>query len=680
MTFLNQLKISTRILFLTLLPTLILCLLAFLRFQDASVKQDSLSKLSLAMGLANKTGAILTEIQNERDLTYGFLSGESVGENSAKYKDRLLAQRAAMDKAYQEYQDYIAKNQAEINEIPQMAKNLDAFFSSVPPITGVKGTRSYVDKFQLRNEENTEWVVNRYFNPIGRAGDIIRSIVRLAANDEELGLLMSTYSAMMNLYSVYSYERSSKIRTFSQVDIDYTSHSGNKGDWRQIQDANNMIRTYASSDVWQLYNKVHLETDLHKQIHKMRHKLLNMGGKKYDMTTEQWFIDSSENINNLTQVIEYVDERIKEATNQGLSNAQAAVTQSIMLIVLVLLVLSIISYFIIRSIIGPLKTLVKEMVRVAETKDVSEGVIVTGTDELAEVGNAFNSLQESFNSALLGVLHEVATMNNLTSSVAVAMEENQKRSSNQSDATDSVSVAVNQMAATIQEVATLSQSSSEAVNSAHDSSVASAENANSSKGIMEELVTELANTQAQVNQLNSETDVIGNVLGVIQGIAEQTNLLALNAAIEAARAGEQGRGFAVVADEVRTLASRTQESTEQIRQQISTLQTGSKAATASMEHLQKQGLQAVDVVMASVTAFEQLRVELDSIAGMSAQIATASEQQTVVAAEINERVHVIKDDTVEMTSQTDATVSACDKLKQTGHMLNNYVNEFKVDE
>lgn len=678
LNILNNFKISTRIFILALFPTIIICALSSSYLYYAIAQEEVLAELSLAMGLAKQSGGVLKELQSERDYTALFIttSNKKRTSNADKFtvarseKNQLDGQRRTVDQAIENFKSYVASSGAIVKENPRVINLLNSF-------DGIAETRSYIDRLELKTDKGI-WVVNYYVNTNQRALDIVNGAIKYAADNKELSLLLGSYAALMQLDSIYSSERGSKLRTFNQKSIDYTSHSNNKGVRLQIINASSRFRAYAPVNINQAFERDHMETVTQKKLFDLRFKILNLGGKTYNLTADQWFKDSSENIASLRKVISFVEHEIAQQSELSLNEAESAVSQSILLMIFVVLAIIVISYFIIRSIITPLETLVSGVSEVANNKDVSNTMSVTGKDELAEVTLAFNSLQENFNAALLGVRNEVTNLNELTTSVSGSMQGNQKRATSQNEATDSVSVAVNEMSATIEEVAKIAQSTATAVSNAHESSVTSSKNANDSKDIMEQLVGELANTQEQVTQLNTESEVIGNVLGVIQSIAEQTNLLALNAAIEAARAGEQGRGFAVVADEVRSLASRTQESTEQIRQQIEALQKGSRSATNSMEHLQQQGLKAVEVVVSSVAAFDVLREELDNIFGMSSQIATAAEEQTLVANEINERIHGIKDDTEEMSQHTDSTVDACDDLKNTGSKLGDYVSEFTV--
>ncbi|TYK66255.1 methyl-accepting chemotaxis protein [Colwellia echini] len=674
MNILNNIKIRTRILILVLLPTIVVIGFSVSKLIELSAHKDELKKLTVAMNLAKETGELLTSIQTERDYTYGFLRGTPTGSEGKKYQSDLLKQRTIVDNVVNHFIQHINNNKAAIYEINGISDNIDGIINS---FSKIEYTRGYVDRYELQDDTKS-WVVNNYGGLNRQALSIINSVIRTAASDQELSMLMGSYASLMLLDSIYSFELSTKLRTFSQESIDYTSHGNNKADFRQVQDALSRFQAYASEKLSTKLNSLHLDTEAQQQISQIRKKLLNSGGKKYDLTAEDWFELAKRNMATLRDVILYVENEIEEKNQQAHSNAQTAINNNILLIILLAIIIMTVSFLIIQSINTPLKILVKELTLVAKSKDISRKLEIKGKDELAEVTAAFNTLQNSFNQTLLGVKNEVNSMNVLTSSVTNAMQENQELANSQHESTDSISVAISQMTSTIHEVAKLSQNTADAVSQAHESSVKSANNASTSKEIMEGLVSELVKTQEHVLALNKETEVIGSVLSVIQGIAEQTNLLALNAAIEAARAGEQGRGFAVVADEVRDLASRTQDSTKQIHQQIETLQDGARKTAMGTENLRIQGLKAVDVSIESVDAFNDIKQEFDNILAMSTQIATAAEEQTSVAEGINQRIHLIKEDTTEMTNQTHATVSACDELKSSAGRLDDYVGEFKV--
>ncbi len=233
----------------------------------------------------------------------------------------------------------------------------------------------------------------------------------------------------------------------------------------------------------------------------------------------------------------------------------------------------------------------------------------------------------------------VTTANQLASSAAQISEATERTQSNtnkQQSEIDMVATAMNEMTATVEEVARNAEQAAESAKTANNESNTGMQVANQTKTDINTLVQDIDHAAQVLNKLAAESDNIGSVLDVIKGIAEQTNLLALNAAIEAARAGEQGRGFAVVADEVRTLASRTQASTLEIQEMIDKLQSGTKDSVAVMTNALERGQSSVESVDKTVVSLSGIQSAISNINDMNAQIATASEEQTQVANEINQ--------------------------------------------
>ncbi|WP_409372526.1 methyl-accepting chemotaxis protein [Pseudomonas fluvialis] len=246
----------------------------------------------------------------------------------------------------------------------------------------------------------------------------------------------------------------------------------------------------------------------------------------------------------------------------------------------------------------------------------------------------------------------------LAEQLAVSQASNQR----QQGETDQVATAVNQMAASVQEVANSAQLSAVAAGCADQETVQGQQLVNQTSATISRLADEVQQAAGVIHQLEQHSSEISSVLEVIRGIAEQTNLLALNAAIEAARAGEQGRGFAVVADEVRGLASRTQQSTAEIQRMISSLQDGAHAAVAVMQRSREQAGHSVQQASEAAQALLGIGSRVNQITDMSVQIAAAVEQQSAVSEEINRNITRIR-------QAADSNVVAAEQSQIAAHQV-----------
>ena len=248
----------------------------------------------------------------------------------------------------------------------------------------------------------------------------------------------------------------------------------------------------------------------------------------------------------------------------------------------------------------------------------------------------------------------------------------------QQNETESVATAINELATTVVEVARNAASAAEAANNADAETTTGRRVVTDTVEVMDGVAREVEHATEVIQRLEGQSDNIGHVLDVIKGIAEQTNLLALNAAIEAARAGEQGRGFAVVADEVRTLASRTQESTQEIQEMIEQFQAGSKEAMTAMEKGRDRTRSGVDQAASAGSALEAIAQAVETINGMNTQIASAAEEQARVMDDINKNVTVIADVAEQNAAGAQQTHSATNELAALHGQLQQLMQQFKV--
>jgi len=347
-------------------------------------------------------------------------------------------------------------------------------------------------------------------------------------------------------------------------------------------------------------------------------------------------------------------------------------------LLLLLAGLLVMSYIIRRVVISRINAMRHTMEEMTAQEDLSRAVVIRAEDEVGAMGHAFNRMIGKFRDSLeavAGVTRQLGEVSDRVSSVA---EKTHGAVIEQRSETDMVASAMNEMSATVQEVARHATQTASASSGADEESKAGVKVATEALDGIEVLIRDIENAAQVIKRVEDDSASIGMVLGVINGIAEQTNLLALNAAIEAARAGEQGRGFAVVADEVRTLASRTQKSTEEIQQTIEQLQNGVRNAVKAMEGAQVRAHAGSECVAKAAQSLTVIAGEVGTINDMNTQIATAAEEQSAVAEEINRNITTIS--MIADTTSTDAqqTARISDELVQLAAELNRLVSQFRL--
>ncbi|MCK7544423.1 methyl-accepting chemotaxis protein [Marinobacter bryozoorum] len=310
--------------------------------------------------------------------------------------------------------------------------------------------------------------------------------------------------------------------------------------------------------------------------------------------------------------------------------------------------------------------------------DLTRRLEVSGQDEIAQMSGSINQFIERVHQLVRQVsdsTHQVAAA---AEELAVITEQSSKAVHNEQQETEQVATAMNEMTATVQEVAQHALSASDAANEANQQASTGSRIVGDTEQSIEALAGDVEKAAEVMETVSRDSDEIGTVLDVIRGIAEQTNLLALNAAIEAARAGEQGRGFAVVADEVRSLAQRTQKSTQDIHDMIERLQEGTARAVTTMQQGRDQASQSVTAAAEARQALTQITDAVARISDMNASIASAAEEQSSVAEEINRNVTNINDITAQVSTGADQTKQSSSELARLSDELQGLVGQFRI--
>jgi methyl-accepting chemotaxis protein len=384
----------------------------------------------------------------------------------------------------------------------------------------------------------------------------------------------------------------------------------------------------------------------------------------------------------MSDVVHQVDNELKillSKSEQAVKDSMSYVsTLAYSLFLIVLLVALASAWFVGKSILDRISNLQLTMNRIAQSNDLTTEIDISGRDELSEMAKVFNHMLTNFRSLIVEVNHSVVTLNTATGSLAENIYNANEGVETQMQQTDLVATAVTEMVATVDEIATNTREA------AHKAELT---NSNAGKGKLGveqtikqigQLSEKLLDSENVVKELEKESITIASVLGVIRGIADQTNLLALNAAIEAARAGEQGRGFAVVADEVRTLASRTQDSTQEIETIIGLLQKRTQEIVILMAQCRNQGEESAKQASSAGAMLDEIAQDVSLIMEMNSTIATAIQEQSTVASEVNQHVVMIRDVTEQSGTSAKQNEHMSEELSQQAQVLTTEVSRFTV--
>jgi methyl-accepting chemotaxis protein len=353
--------------------------------------------------------------------------------------------------------------------------------------------------------------------------------------------------------------------------------------------------------------------------------------------------------------------------------------QSLLVIGISALIAAVLGYLFAGSISRPLNRIVASMHDISSGEgDLTVRLDESANDELGDLSRAFNRFVMTIDQLVGQVRISTESLSASSEELSAVTKDTRDGMARQQNEIEHIATAVEEMTSTVREVARSTASTAQAAEHAGGQ-------VETGRGVLSRnvqsihaLSQRMQQSQALIDALRGDSERVGTVLEVISSIAGQTNLLALNAAIEAARAGEQGRGFAVVADEVRVLAQRTQESTEEIRQIIESLQARSRESTQALETNNVELLETVSLTESTQSAFSEIEQAVSELLSMSAQIASATEEQSAATDEIGRNVHVIHDVAQATAAGADQTAASSAELANLGNELHALVGKFKV--
>ncbi|MGK0408582.1 MAG: methyl-accepting chemotaxis protein [Shewanella psychromarinicola] len=432
----------------------------------------------------------------------------------------------------------------------------------------------------------------------------------------------------------------------------------------------------------QILTRSSLNTDLIQQLeqkikqYQQDFKLLVAKAQQFGLTANE---GKMADLRAIIQATEQNTRQLELQANTYIADAeQQSVVWSFAIFSMIAITLAVTTMLIIRSIMVPVDNITSVISSIEKNKDLSLRCDESGQDELSLISHHVNRMLLTFQALIQQVNESIVAMNEscheLSHNASLASEGGGR----QLNETDMVATAVTEMVATIDEIAKNTELAATKASETHANAQSGQQGVELTVQKITLLAKQLVDSAAVVTELERDSTTIGGVLDVIRGIADQTNLLALNAAIEAARAGEQGRGFAVVADEVRSLAMRTQTSTQEISSIISTLQARTHSIVNLMQESQQQGRESAEQAAIAGEVLRTITNDVTNIMDMSTQIAAAIEEQSMVAAEVGKNVVVIRDIADGSSQAAGANAAASEELRIRAKALQEAVSQFSV--
>lgn len=669
----SHLKISQKLWLGTGLMIVLLATVSLVALQSLSTAENSISTVVEVRQPALLASMELAETISQANASLGFYL-LSVDENhkqefttAEKKIDRLLSTLNSMP--------VVQNDPATQKLMSEIAKDINKY----------KGYRDQMFTLAENHIENQP--------AIGYAGSNLNPL-------SQQMLQMMTQSIMSEMEEEVSETRREILNTFN--DLRYA--------WTNIRDSVRAYLSFRGEKAQQevgLYDGIFVETlqsleslsdhmtldqeDALPQIISLHEKyMVNYKSLLEIHESEEWRTDAHLIRSEIGPLVKQIKDNINRLTeNQRRSTEMSSKTllstvSTTKQVVTTLLVVGIVlgglgAWLLVLVIVGPLNTTVAAMKDIAEGEgDLTKRLRENGRDETAELAKTFNQFIAKIHATISQVAGSTSQLAAAAEQMSVVTSQTSSGVNKQKLETDQVATALTEMTATVQEVARHAESAAEAANQADAQAAEGKGVVSRTVESINTLASEVENAANVIQKVEKDSEEIGSVLEVIQSIAGQTNLLALNAAIEAARAGEQGRGFAVVADEVRSLASRTQESTEEIRLMIDRLQKGSHDAVTVMEMGRNKAQDSVEQAAKAGSTLENIIRSVEDINSMNTQIAAAAHQQGIVAEEINQNVVNITrvaDETAEGTSQLSKSGVELARLAQDLQML---VGQFKI--
>lgn len=650
----KNIPLSFKLLLILLSPLLGFLWLASLYVTDSYQTLRQMEETVEASTAAQKISQLITALQRERGA-----SGVFLGSQGRTMSRRLPGLRQATDEALGAVQALAGRSDGRIAE-------------ALRALEGLKATRAQIDSFAITNLESG-----------ARFTKVIQSLINFTHAQEasvaevELARALGGLNQFIEMKERAGRERAMLGVVFSQDRFDATllaSFSRNLGEFSAYSDG---FRRAASERFSRLLDEK-LQQPSAQEVARLQRLAFEIPlGESLGVNAESWFETSTSRIDLMSELEQMLAENVRDLAVQAREEARGALWTTLAAVIVALAAVAGLSWLIIRNIKVAVSDVNRTLLALS-ARDLTAKAVYEGKDEFGEISRNLNNMAAELQQVVQEIGNatvQVATAAEESSAVTVQTSESIER---QRQGTELVVTAINEMSATVRDVAKSTSDAAELSQRLNQNTAQGRSEVQNTIDLIRQLSEQADQTAQIIGKLKNESDSISSVLDVIRGIADQTNLLALNAAIEAARAGEHGRGFAVVASEVRMLAQKTQESTGNIQDMIGNLQAGADRAARSMQETLAKAQAGASNIGRAGDLLAEIAEGVAGISDRNIQIATAAEEQSAVAEDINRNVVEINDVAIQVSAGAEQTAATSLELARLAEHQQQLVGRFKV--
>ena len=647
-----------------IIALLILPILGFLWLSASTISKSvettsEMSSLNQLTRLSVVYSELVHELQKERGMTAGF-----IGSKGTKFVSELQSQRTSADNRRAQRNEYW---QSAAIDLPQITRLNNEISQSLNQITSI---RNRVDSQSIPLSEALGYYTNLNAKLLS-----VSALIAELSSDATITTETIAYYNFLQGKERAGIERAVLNNTFSKNEF-------GPGMLVKFISLVTEQNTYFSNfEVLSNPDNVRFfEQQLNDRSVAEVEKLRSLAESKmsgFDVDPVYWFSQSTARIVQLKKTENHLAESLFALTEKKMSEAQSAMMMSICLFALVTLFATFVSFKAISDLTMRVKDLTVMLSKVRNDNDLTVRAKYVGNSELGQISSALNETLEKFSNVIDNLSQSSLTLASAAEETSQTCHYNSNTLVQQQDQIGLVATATEELSATVNEVAAKTQQTASSAKLVDEQSQEGLSTVQNSYHSIENLASEINDLAEKITHLHESSNNINSVIDVIKSVAEQTNLLALNAAIEAARAGEQGRGFAVVADEVRTLAQRTQQSTAEIEGFISSLQSDVQTAFNVIDNSQKMSSKAVEDSREVEQTLQGISNAVSEIFSMTEQIATATEEQAVVTQDIAQNVMAVEQKSTESTTGATQIAATAKEQAELAASLKEMANTFK---